>query len=61
MPTTAVLSRRLVLSYDKGSRFTFRHFIATATDAQLYDIAMRLNAFQVCNVEKVFSERVIEF
>lgn len=54
------VSRRLVLRYDPG-QFTFRHFAATATDAQLFNIAAYLNAFQTCAIDKVLSVRVFEF
>jgi len=55
------VSRRLVLRYDPGGQFTFRHFTASATDAQLLGIANQLNAFQTCDVHKVLSVRVLEF
>jgi hypothetical protein len=53
-------ARRLVLRYDPG-QFTFRHFDETASDAQLYELAHQLNAFQECDVDKVLKVRVLEF
>lgn len=45
-------SRRLVLQYDPG-QFTFRHFVHTASDEQLYDLAQGLNEFQEDEVKRV--------
>jgi hypothetical protein len=53
-------STSLVLCYDPG-QFTFRHFNPVATDAQLYSLALQLNAFQTCAVDKVLKVRVMEF
>jgi hypothetical protein len=54
------ISKKLVLCYDPG-QFTFRHFSATATDAQLYNLAVQLNGFQTCALDKVLKTRVYEF
>lgn len=54
------LGKSLVLRYDPG-QFTFRHFNSTATDEQLYNLAVRLNAFQVCDLDQVFAIRTFEF
>ena len=53
-------SRRLVLRYDPG-QFTFRHFEASATDAELYELALQLNAFQDEPVDKVLRVTVSSF
>jgi len=57
----STVSRRLLLNYTKGSSFSFRHFLATATDTQLLDIATRLNNFQSERADKYLLERVFEF
>jgi len=44
--------KSLVLRYDPG-QFTFNHFNHSATDEQLYEIAMILNEFQECRVDQV--------
>jgi len=60
MTDTTVISRSLVLRYDPG-QFTFRHFLATSSDEQLFAIAQKLNSFQECDAEKVLKVRVLEF
>jgi hypothetical protein len=54
------VAKRLVLRYDPG-QFTFRHFLVTATDEQLYNLAMQLNSFQECAVDTILKTRVMEF
>jgi len=46
------IDRRLVLRYDPG-QFTFRNFIHTTSDENLYALAQSLNAFQVDKAAKV--------
>jgi hypothetical protein len=50
----------LVLSYKPG-QFTFRHFNPAASETQLHDLALLLNAFQTCKVDKILKVRVYEF
>ncbi|MCL1845346.1 MAG: DUF1659 domain-containing protein [Defluviitaleaceae bacterium] len=52
------LTRSLVLRYDPG-QFTFRNFAPAATDEQLYDLALQLNAFQTCPVDTILRVRVM--
>jgi len=52
-------SRRLVLRYEPG-QFTFRHFVHTASDEQLYDLAQTLNEFQEDEVKKVLKVQFFE-
>ena len=52
--------RRLVLRYDPG-QFTFRHFNHNATDAQLFQLAQQLNAFQEDDLEQVVKIRTVFF
>ena len=52
-------NRRLVLRYDPG-QFTFRKFAHTASDAQLYDLANRLNSFQEEPVAQVLKVQTFE-
>ena len=52
-------NRRLVLRYDPG-QFTFRHFVHTASDEQLYDLAQGLNAFQEEEVKRVLKVQTFE-
>ena len=52
-------NRRLVLRYDPG-QFTFRNFVHTASDEQLYDLANRLNAFQEEPVVQVLKVQTFE-
>ena len=52
-------NRRLVLRYNPG-QFTFRNFLHTATDAQLYDLAIRLNGFQDQPVAHVLKVQTFE-
>ena len=51
-------SRKLVLKYNDG-QFTFKNFNNAATDTQLHDLAMRLNAFQSTPVSKVIKIRTL--
>jgi len=53
------INRRLVLRYDPG-QFTFRNFRHTASDAQLFELAQGLNAFQECELEKVLRIQTFE-
>ena len=52
-------SRRLVLRYDPG-QFTFRHFEAIATDAELYALARQLNSVQEDEVDKIVKVQVFQ-
>ena len=52
-------NRRLVLRYDPG-QFTFRHFVHTSTDEQLYDLAQGLNEFQEDEVKQVLKVQFFE-
>jgi len=42
----AVDNRRLVLRYASGGQFSFRKFVADASDESLHELAGHLNAFQ---------------
>ncbi|MCL2456124.1 MAG: hypothetical protein FWD19_01080 [Defluviitaleaceae bacterium] len=53
-------NRKLILKYSNG-QFTFRSFNNAATDAQMHDLAMRLNAFQSNSVSKVIKVRTFAF
>lgn len=55
-----VINRRLSLQYTPGT-FSFRHFRPTATDAQLYELATALNAFQTCEFTRLSQINVSEF
>lgn len=61
MPNMNELERRLVLRYYPSGQFTFRTFFESAGDEQLYDTAMKLNAFQECPVHRVLKTRVMSF
>ena len=52
-------NRRLVLRYNP-SQFTFRNFVHSASNEQLYDLANRLNAFQDVPVAKVLKIQTFE-
>jgi len=52
-------NRRLVLRYDPG-QFTFRNFIHTSSDAQLYELARGINSFQVDTAAKVLKVQTFE-
>jgi len=55
---------RLVLRFNPDEtpgQFTFRQFEANTTDSELHDIAMHLNAFQECNVHRVFKVQTGRF
>jgi hypothetical protein len=58
------ISRRLVLRYDQG-QFTFRHFSEVpdqaTNNANLYNLAMQLNAFQTDPVETVLHVTAYQF
>jgi hypothetical protein len=53
-------SKSIVLRYDPG-QFTFSQFDHAASDEQMYDLAMLLNAFQTCEADKVLKVTVFEF
>jgi hypothetical protein len=53
-------NRKLILKYNEG-QFTFRNFNNAATDAQLHDLAMRLNAFQITKANKIIKVRTFAF
>ena len=55
----AETNKRLVLRYDPG-QFTFRNFIQTSSDEQLYDLAQNLNAFQEESVTHVLKVQTFE-
>ena len=52
-------SKRLVLRYDPG-QYTFRHFDAMATDAELYALARQLNSVQEDAVDKIVKVQVFQ-
>ena len=52
--------KRLVLRFENG-QFTFRRFSHAASDDQLYDLALGLNAFQEEPVKNVIKIKVIQF
>ena len=52
-------SRQLVLRYDPG-QFTFRHFEAITTDAELYALARQLNSVQEDEVDKIVKVQVFQ-
>jgi hypothetical protein len=54
------MGRRLVLRYKPG-QFTFRRFDNAATIAQLHDLAIQLNSFQGCDLDKILRVRTFEF
>lgn len=54
------LQRRLVSRYNPG-QFTFRNFDNTASNEQLYDLAVQMNSFQTCDLYKVLRVRTFEF
>ena len=51
---------RLVLRYDPG-QFTFRNFIQTATDQQLFDLAQQINSFQEDKADRILKVEEIRF
>jgi len=51
------MSRRLVLRYEPG-QFSFRHFMPTTTDEELYTLARTLNEFQEDEVEQIVRVQV---
>ena len=51
------VDRRISLRFEEGS-FSFRNFIPTATDQQLFDLGHTLNEFQEDNVEKIYKFQV---
>jgi hypothetical protein len=53
-------SRSIVVRCN-GGQFTFSRLRQAATDAQLFELATCLNAFQVNNLDKVFKVRVLQF
>ena len=52
-------SRRLSLRYDPGT-FSFRHFDVVATDEELYNLAMQINAVQEDDVAQVVKVQVLQ-
>jgi len=52
-------NRKLVLRYNPG-QFTFRNFLHTASDQQLYTLANRLNAFQEEPIAHVLKVQTFE-
>jgi len=52
------LSRRLVLRFDPG-QFTFRNFDTGATNDELHDLAMYINAVQEDEIEQIALVRVL--
>jgi len=53
------INRKLVLHYDPG-QFTFRHFIHTSSDTQLYVLARSINSFQTDTAAKVLKVQEFE-
>jgi hypothetical protein len=58
--TIVELAPRLVLRYKPG-QYTFRNFIATATNTQLHNLAVNLNAFQNETAKEILKVRTFEF
>ena len=54
------ISNSLVLRFDDG-QYSFRHFESSATDDQLYELALELSAFSERNLQKIFRTKVFEF
>ena len=50
------LPRRITLKYNKG-QYSFNLLSNAASDTQLHDLAMRINAFQVQKAQKVIKVR----
>jgi len=55
----AEVNRRLVLRYDPG-QFTFRHFIQTSSDTQLFELAQALNEFQEDTAVRILKVQTFE-
>ena len=45
MPTSVIIAKRLMLTFEEGS-YSFSKFEHTATDEQIYGLAMDINALQ---------------
>ena len=45
MPTTVLVSKRIILELEDG-KYSFNRFDLAATNEEMYDLAMKLNAFQ---------------
>ena len=45
MPTTVLTSKRIIIEFEEG-RYSFNRFDMLATNEEMYDLAMKLNAFQ---------------
>ena len=54
------IDKRLVLRFENG-QFTFRGISNQANDAQLYDLARGLNAFQDEPVKHIVKIKVVQF
>ena len=52
--------KRLVLRFENG-QFTFRGFVHTASDEELFNLAKGLNAFQDDPVKNIVKIKVIQF
>ena len=58
------LAKRLVLRYNplnNPGQFTFRNFNNGATDEEMFELALYLNAFQEDDVHKVLAVSTFEF
>jgi len=53
------VDRRISLRFDEGT-FSFRNFIPTATDQQLFDLGHTLNEFQEDDIQKIYKFQVFE-
>ena len=45
MPITVLVSKRIILEFEEG-RYSFNRFDMAATNDEMYELAMALNAFQ---------------
>jgi len=54
-------SRRLVLRYETPGQFSFAHFLQSATDEELYNLGIQLNAFQTPKATRVLKVRTLGF
>ena len=55
----AEVGRRVSLRFENGS-FSFRSFVHTASDEQLYDLGRILNEFQEDEAEKIYKIQTFE-
>jgi len=53
------VGRRISLRFEKGS-YSFRDFVPSATDEQLYDLGQTLNRFQEDDIKKIYKFQVFE-